>query len=175
MVVAALNLGTIERMSISRQGGEVARRPSLVPGLLGDLENDLCLHLAGRAAEALILGEVSAGSGGSAASDLAQATTLALAIETTLGLGSSGLLWLDAPQTHLLTEPTLQRRISARLTAAEARAQTLLSTHKAALIGLAEEVLAQRSLRAEDVLPWVQAVQTEAARGTDTQPEGACP
>jgi len=175
VVVAALHLGTIERMSISRQGGEVARRPSLVPGLLGDLENDLCLHLAGRAAEALILGEVSAGSGGSAASDLAQATTLALAIETTLGLGSSGLLWLDAPQTHLLTEPSLQRRISARLTAAEARAQTILSTHKAALIGLAEEVLAQRSLRAEDVLPWVHAVQSAAARGTDTQPEGACP
>ena len=175
MVVAALNLGTIERMSISRQGGEVARRPSLVPGLLSDLENNLCLHLAGRAAEALILGEVSAGSGGSAASDLAQATTLALAIETTLGLGSSGLLWLDAPQTHLLTEPTLQRKISARLTAAEARAQTILSAHKTTLIGLAEEVLAQRSLGAEEVLPWVQAVQTEAARGTDTQPEGACP
>ena len=173
VVAAALHLGTIERMSISRQGGEVARRPSLVPGLLADLENDLCLHLAGRAAEALIFGTVCAGSGGPDKSDLAQATNLALAMETTLGLGSSGLLWLDAPQTHLLTDPDLQRRLRARLTAAEARAKTILTTHKAALIGLAEEVLTKRSLRAEEVLPWVQAVQTEAAQRADTQPEGA--
>jgi ATP-dependent Zn protease len=51
-----------------------------------------CL-LAGRAAETLIFGDTSIGSGGTSASDLARATKLATDAEASLGLVWFGLVW----------------------------------------------------------------------------------
>ena len=53
--------------------------------------------LAGRAAEEVLLGGFSGGSGGSASSDLAMATCHAVALETALGLGTFGPMWQGLP------------------------------------------------------------------------------
>jgi cell division protease FtsH len=156
---AALRLGRIERMAISASGGEPASRPVVSHGTLGDINNEICHDLAGRAAERLVFGEVSAGAGGPAASDLSQATRRALAIETTLGLGELGSLWMPAPETVLLTDEALRARVRARLEAAEARAFEILTTHEAHLLGLAKELLEKRSMAADEILPWVSAIQ----------------
>ena len=58
-------------------------------GLAVDLRRHVVALLAGRAAEEVVLGAVSAGAGGSDGSDLAQATRLVAKMEGTLGLGSS--------------------------------------------------------------------------------------
>ena len=122
VVSAALRLSTIHRMSISRNGGEVASRPVIGHGLLADIEAEICHDLAGRAAETLIFGAASAGAGGPASSDLSQATRRALAIETAWGLGDLGPLWMQAPETVLLTDDKLRTRVRARLDAAQQRA-----------------------------------------------------
>lgn len=61
----------------------------------GRIDNHLAAMLAGHAAELVILGDVSAGSGGPADSDLGQATRLAAMAEASLGLGETGLVWSD--------------------------------------------------------------------------------
>lgn len=80
-------------------------------GVLTEIENEICHDLAGRAAERLVFGSVSAGAGGSATSDLSQATRRAVGIETTWGLGELGPLWLPAPETVLLTDEKLRARV----------------------------------------------------------------
>jgi ATP-dependent Zn protease len=172
VVSAALRLGTIHRMAISRNGGEVASRTVIAHGVLADIENEICHDLAGRAAEALVFSGVSAGSGGSAGSDLSQATRRALGIETSWGLGDLGPLWMATPETVLLTDDALRTRVRARLEAAEARAGNIVATHKANLLGLAEDLLEKRSMRADEVLPWVHAVQAHAAQADDTPQDG---
>ena len=163
IVSAALRLGTIQRMSISRNGGEVASRPVIGHGLLADIEAEICHDLAGRAAETLIFGDASAGAGGPASSDLSQATRRALAIETSWGLGDLGPLWMSTPETLLLTDDKLRARVRARLEAAQERAGNILAAQRANLLGLAEALLEKRSMRAEEILPWVHAVQADAA------------
>lgn len=136
------------------------------------IEAEICHDLAGRAAETLIFGDASAGAGGSASSDLSQATRRALAIETAWGLGDLGPLWMPAPETVLLTDDKLRTRVRARLDAAQQRPGNILTTQTANLLGLAEALLKKRRMRAEEILPWVHAVQTnvpqaEEAAGDD--------
>lgn len=170
VVSAVLRLGTIQRMSISRTGGEVASRPVIGHGLLADIEAEICHDLAGRAAETLICGDVSAGAGGPVSSDLSQATRRALAVETVWGLGELGPLWMSSPDTLLLTDDKLRTRVRARLEAAQERAGNILAAQRANLLGLAEALLEKRSMRAEEILPWVHAVQTNVSQAE----EAAC-
>lgn len=168
VVSAALRLGAIQRISISRDGGQVASRPVIGHGLLAEIEDEIWHDLAGRAAEALIFGEVSAGAGGSLASDLSQATRRALMIDTNWGLGELGPLWMPTPETVLQTYEKLRARVRARLEVAEARAIALLTKHKANLLGLAETLLEKRSMHAAKILPWVHAVQSQNAGCPDS-------
>lgn len=164
VVAAALRLGTIRRMSISRDGGQVVSQSAIGHGVLEDIEQEICHDLAGRAAERLVFGAVSAGAGGSATSDLSQATRRAVGIETTWGLGDLGPMWMPAPETVLLTDDALRKRVRARMEAAEDRAIAILTTHKVNLLGLAETLLEKRSMHAAEILPWVHAVQEHAAQ-----------
>ena len=171
VVSAALRLGTIKRMSISLSGGEVASRPEIGHGVLIEIENEICHDLAGRAAEAMIFGEVSGGAGGTLASDLSQATRRALMIETNWGLGDLGPIWMPAPETVLLTDEQLRNRVRSRMQAAEERAHAILTTHRANLISLAETLLEKRSMREDEILPWVHAVQAQAAHADEVNPD----
>lgn len=167
VVSAVLRLGTIQRMSISRNGGEVASRPVIGHGVLSEIEAEICHDLAGRAAETLIFGDASAGAGGPASSDLSQATRRALAIETAWGLGDLGPLWMPAPETVLLTDDKLRARVRTRLDAAQERAGNILAAQRANLLGLAEALLEKRSMTAAEILPWVHVVQSTAAQSED--------
>src|SRR5690606_34169794 len=78
----------------------------------------LVIRLAGRAAEEEFLGSVTAGAGGSAESDLAQGTHLALAMETELGFAETApLLYrpVEDRSSLLAYNPPLAERVSARL------------------------------------------------------------
>jgi ATP-dependent Zn protease len=167
VVSAALRLGTIQRMSVSRNGGEVASRPVIGHGVLSEIEAEICHDLAGRASETLICGDASAGAGGPASSDLSQATRRALAIETAWGLGDLGPLWMPTPETVLLTDDKLRTRVRARLDAAQERAGNILVAQRANLLGLAEALLEKRSMRADEILTWVHAVQSTSAQSEE--------
>ena len=81
--------------------------------------------MAGRAAQQIVVGKVSAGSAGSDESGLARATKMALAMERSLGFGAiQPLLYRDDkdPTAVLDGNPDLAARIHAGLERAFARA-----------------------------------------------------
>jgi|GEM_PF-669927 len=99
----------------------------------------LALDLGGRAAERLVFGHPSAGSGGEIESDLGKATRTASALEVSYGLGDS-LLWLATPdvaQARLALDPGLRARVEVRLQEAEARALRILRANHAVLHDMA--------------------------------------
>src|SRR5690606_2300678 len=79
-----LGCGRVTRILLTPAGGEIHRLLPLQEGLLQDLEAQIAYSLAGRVAEGLVLGKLSAGAGGDGASDLALATRLALHVEVRL-------------------------------------------------------------------------------------------
>ncbi|WP_374788904.1 ATP-dependent Zn protease [Brucella oryzae] len=103
-----LQVGHPLTLSIAEQVGfgfATARR-KLIP-LEKDCEDNLAVMLAGRAAEELVLGDVSVGSGMQPGSDLANATDLALAMETTYGFARERpLLFCDGVARRELLHET---------------------------------------------------------------------
>lgn len=163
VVGAALNLGSIQSMSITCNGGEILRTTKASHSLLSDIEAEMTYSLAGRAAEQLVLGEVSAGAGGPAASDLARATKWAIEVETTYGLGFEGLVWHPDPEAVHRQTPAIRDRVRQRLNRLEKRAGDLLAEHRNALLVLARELAQKRFMRAADIQRHLQVVAKSAA------------
>ena len=150
-----LGEGDVEYLSIDRAFGGLT-----ISRLREDIDSEerlgrlLTIALAGRAAEAIVCGSVSAGSGGSADSDLARATDMALAMETRLGFAADQpLLHLDLgdPGTALGWRPDLAARVDARLEAAYAEACRLVEAHRDRLERLADALVAAGTLEGEAI------------------------
>ncbi len=132
----ALRLGTIHGLNIDTSGGGGYSQLGFTASgsdTLGYREDMLAMLMAGRAAEQIVVGAVSAGSGGTEDSDLARATRLALAMERSLGFGAvQPLLYREDhdPTAVLDGNPDLAARIHARLEKALARAVDVLSKNR---------------------------------------------
>ncbi|WJS85315.1 AAA family ATPase [Paracoccus sp. TOH] len=150
VVCAALDLGEITRVTLTPRGGEIARNLPHHQMLLADYEAEIAHALAGRCAERLMLGHVSAGAGGGEESDLALATRIAVAIETAYGLGSDGPLWTGETAIGRLA-PALQQRVRARLQHAETRATRILGAQRDQLDAIARDLQRRRHLSGEDL------------------------
>ncbi len=114
----------------------------------------LCCHLAGRAAESVILGDVFAGSGGGPESDLAKATIQSLKMESEWGMSKqTPLLYL--PSTHiaqdLRLDPALAQRVNERLEDAYDRAKKMMNFQRKALLALAQELNAHSVLEVAEI------------------------
>lgn len=118
----------------------------------------LTMLLAGRAAETLVFVEAGTGAGGADDSDLARATTLAFALERTLGLGQDlPLLYRPHPNpTSVLdVNRTLASRVHGHLERAEERAGRLISENRKgfdALVGALISAYALEGVEVERVL-----------------------
>ncbi|MCZ0962463.1 AAA family ATPase [Paracoccus benzoatiresistens] len=158
--------GRVTRILLTPEGGEIHRRLPQQEGLLQDLEAQIAYSLAGRVAEGLVLGRLSAGAGGSSDSDLALATRLALHIEMRLGLGEDGPIWINAPEHELLRDPRVRARVRQRLEAAEGRAARLLTAHEPLLRAMATALQQQRELSGSELDSWLHRIAaTEASQG----------
>lgn len=90
-VAAQINLSIVAHEGL---GGKLSIALPNIPLTRKLVEERIVMMLAGRAAEDVFLGAVSAGAGGEVGSDLAQATELGLAAVAKLGLSVNGtLLW----------------------------------------------------------------------------------
>lgn len=144
---AELGLGTISRVLIRRDGGgEAHPKSTRAIQTLADFEDELTFLLAGRAAERLVLGEASAGAGGSADSDLALATRRGVDIEARYGLGHHGHVWLDGIDEDKLRNPHVYAKVRKRLETAEARAEELLEAQRDRLEAAARALCERREL-----------------------------
>ena len=134
---------------ITATGGEVARP---MPRVL--TQNTVAalmrLHLAGRAAEQVALGDVSNGAGGGPRSDLALATDLAIRAELEYGLGHD-LIWQPTESAHRLMPERLRRVVQDRLRHAERAVRADLETYRADLDRIAHDLMDKRELNADDL------------------------
>ncbi|RUU61347.1 ATP-dependent Zn protease [Mesorhizobium sp. M2C.T.Ca.TU.002.02.1.1] len=110
--------------------------------------------LAGRAAEEVMLGSISANSGGLDYSDLASATRLALDIETVLGFGGKWPLLYRKPKevtATLAADPEVAARVNIRLERAYEAALVIVREQSQALDFLAEKVFEKATLEGAEL------------------------
>ena len=88
-------------------------------------------------------------------SDLAKATKLAVSLDTKLGIGALGPVWIDGPDSSFLLEPAFQLRVRHRIEAAEDRATAILNQHRMLLTDMAKVLLQKRELSGEDLSTWL--------------------
>lgn len=136
------------------------------------VDNELTVLLAGRAAEEIIIGHCTGGSGGPETSDLATATWRAFISETSFGLGSSGLLWSEIPEmddlhTRLASRPDVARAIGRRLDRAYARAKLLVTGSRPLIEVIAEALLNKYVLTSDEVSAALMAFGRGTADATD--------
>ncbi|WP_271898495.1 ATP-dependent Zn protease [Candidatus Phyllobacterium onerii] len=147
-----LQQGTIDVISINTHDGRAfntGRSKPLADTMETDLEAELACILAGRAAEEVIIGSISAGSGGTADSDLAKATTLAFTLECSFGFGEhQPLLFFDkdVEASILGLRPMLASAVHERLVDAYARARAIITTAKANVEHLATILIEETTL-----------------------------
>lgn len=109
--------------------------------------------LAGRAAERVVMGQISSGAGEGASSDLAQATALAAKMETEWGFSPEVPVWQSANTLMTLGLPAgLRAAVQQRLGAAELAAEDMLRQHQGALLRLTVILLERRELLGQDLL-----------------------
>ena len=127
--------------------------------------NDLLIVLmAGRAAEELIVGEVSAGAGGPPQSDLARATYLSVLAEAGFGFGANGLVWADvsdhAKASHLLAlRPDISNAVRMRLDEAYSDAKRIIGLNRTAVILIAQAALEKNILLPDEVASLMRRAQ----------------
>lgn len=127
-------------------------------------EDYLVVTMAGRAAEQVVYGSALAGSGGTAHSDLARATKLATAMESSLGFGKHlPLLYRDPDhwQALIRQDRELARRVHRRLDRAEAAARKLVRRHRNQLEMIADELEARGTLEGRELVDLVERVRAE--------------
>lgn len=129
------------------------------------LSASLAAIMGGRAAERVIFGAMSSGSGGRPDSDLGFATKLAFQAEVALHLAEeSDLIWHDATEMDrvLALNRDIRIRVSKRLKAAETEAIRVLRADQDQLMRIAEVCVAARELD-QDALADLLRDHTETA------------
>lgn len=170
IVAHALRIGEVQSILISGDGGKVSCRLQPNEGKLADIMARIAWLMAGRAAERLVLGEISAGAGGPATSDLAQATRAAIDIEATYGLGLQGPVWHANPDAAHLATPAIRDRARQHITRAEAHAAKILKLNLDVMDTLARHLVEQRSLKTDTITRLLEGVTAHvgAASCNDT-------
>lgn len=113
------------------------------------VHDDIIVCLSGRAAEELVLGRISRGSGGGIDSDLARATELASALETAHGFNAKeSLVYLGSiePFSLLAGRQDIALAVHQRLDACYDRAKALIGRNIKAVSELADALIRHESL-----------------------------
>lgn len=150
------DIGIVQTVTIGHSSGGLVQT-EIRPGLIKDeqwINRLIAIALAGQAAEKMVFGSSTAGSGGHEQSDLARATTLATDAETSLGFGKlHPLLYrpVEQNQSALSVDHGLARQVHDRLLAAEKMAHDVLSRHREALLALATRPTEATVLEGDEV------------------------
>ncbi|SDJ60505.1 AAA family ATPase, partial [Salipiger marinus] len=158
-LITSILLGTaaVERVVVGQEDGRTIRRSAIQEGTLEEFTREMMMLMAGRAAERLVLGNVSAGSGGGTGSDLERATRLQMFFDRQTGLGIYGPAWLGEPETPRIPEKYWDR-VRVKLWDFEQRASDLLEPHRDLLERLAAELLVRREMDADELRPWLSQI-----------------
>lgn len=157
--VAALTLGVAREVNVSivattRSGGSssVEYHPLMITP--ATVTHQLVIALSGRAAEEVVLGEISGGSGGDETSDLARANSLAWRAVTELGFSKRApLRWCRDSQRPeaILCDNSISQEVQEMLTEAYDVAIKLARANKAKVEAVAKALTQRRALASADV------------------------
>jgi ATP-dependent Zn protease len=166
LVRILLGVGSLFIVTIDGRDGDgftEATLPDDVIDTVERCEHYLQVQMAGRAAEQVAYGSALSGSGGSARSDLAKATQLAAAMETSLGFGGRRPLLYHDPdhwQSMIRQDDRLAGRVSARLEKAEKNARKLVRRNRDRLDMIADDLVARGTLEGAELATLVERVLT---------------
>ena len=175
IVSAATGRADVAMLAIQSDGGVTATSLHRTGEDRAALEAQVSISMAGRAAERLLLGQVSAGSGGDPGSDLATATRLATALEASFGLGST-LVWqgpIEGIEARLRDDTGLRARVETHLRNAETRASRILTAHRALLDEMAAALDAAGVLAGPKLAAFLARVRREPCAAPEV--EGTSP
>lgn len=129
-------------------GTTAIERPRELSPTRAMIEEQVLLHLAGRAAEIVILHSASAGAGGAHASDLGVATKLLAAVHASFGLGASAVHLADRRQAGelLVRSPSLLASVTSDLARLEKQALRVTCRLRAPIVGVASALVRDRVL-----------------------------
>jgi len=167
VVAEVLGVGRVEKVTILPRGQAlgvtlVTQKEDKQLHLKSELENRIQMLLAGRAAELVTYNDASSG----AASDLKEASRIALSMVATLGLGDRGTLFsLDALQSLGMKPDTASAVAEAErvLATQNDRCLATLAEFGVALREIIERLLADETIDGEEVARAVAAVRASAA------------
>ena len=135
--------------------GRVLTRPRAEVITRASITKQIVALLAGRAAEEIIIGEISGGAGGSAESDLAIASEMALRAVTLLGLSNSGTAFWHGPFRNLGVHnvpAALVTEARELVQHAYEEAKRLIEENEDLVFAVAEELIENRALSYEAFL-----------------------
>lgn len=155
---------------VAPTGGEVIR-PGLPSHTRASIWGYQYAVLAGRAAEEVLLGDISSGGGTGVSSDLAQATKLALEAECALGFGPT-LTWVPPETPYSLLPEPMRQRIEASLQAAQAEARAAMDRHRSAVERVAGVLSERRELDGAQIAELLTGVPQEPVRIDQSVPTG---
>lgn len=150
--VAGLRSGqpdiNVSIVGLRGSGGRILSSAPAAPQTQESVCQRLVMLLAGRAAEEVLLEEISGGAGGDASSDLGQATTLIFRAIGTLGLsGQQTLLWHGDPHIeNMRFYPALLSEATDTLIAAYGFAKELVTMDRAYVEAIAKALLKRKAL-----------------------------
>lgn len=147
---------------VAPTGGEVIR-PGLPSHTRASIWGYQSAVLAGRAAEEVLLGDISSGGGTGGSSDLAQATKLALEAECGFGFGTT-LTWVPPETPYSLLPEPMRQRIEASLQAAQAEARAAMDRHRSAVERVAGVLSERRELDAAQIADLLAGTPQEPVR-----------
>lgn len=174
IVSAATGRADVAMLGIQSDGGVTATSLHQTGEDRAAIEAQLAISMAGRAAERLLIGRVSAGSGGDPGSDLATATRLATALEACWGLGST-LIWqgpIEGIEARLRDDTGLRARVETHLRNAETRASRILTAHRALLEDMAAALDAAGVLTGPQLAAFLARVRREPGEASGV--DGTC-
>ncbi|WP_210202994.1 AAA family ATPase, partial [Phaeovulum veldkampii] len=167
---AVFGLPAATSARVTPTGGEVVR--PAIPSLTRDsLRAFLCAVLSGRAAEEVVLGDISSGGGTGTSSDLAHATKLALEAECGLGFGPT-LTWVPPETPYSLIPEPMRQRIEASLQAAQTEARAAMDRHRTTIERIAAVLSERRELDTAQIAELLTEIPVEPVSTDASVPAG---
>jgi AAA+ superfamily predicted ATPase len=163
--------GCVRSISIVRRGDSAGvtatyRRLPTSP-TRSEIESEVVVTLAGRAAEIIVFGEASAGAGGEEGCDLSLATMSLVSMHTSYGLGAS-LLYTSRPMeapNELRFDLKLRATVEKAMAELHDEASRLVRLDLAAIRAVADELLVRRHLDGASFLAAVAASDAGKRKG----------
>jgi cell division protease FtsH len=167
IVISALGLGKLICLRLSGTGGICLSEPPPLALTANDFHQRRMTDLAGRAAERIVFGDVSAGAGGSRDSDLAKVTASLLTEELSFGMGEHGSLWICSdpdPRDILRLPASSKQRLVLRIQEAEAAATGILGRNSQLLVDMSKALFKTHLLEGAALQAFVRQVQVDVGR-----------